>query len=80
MHLRAPRGGVRTVLFTGGRDDQPPSGPKVIQGILRDVTEQRELQRQLMQAQKMESIGHPGRRDRPRFQQHPDGDPGATPC
>jgi two-component system, cell cycle sensor histidine kinase and response regulator CckA len=57
MRLRAPRGGVRTVLFTGGTDQQSPSGPKVIQGIMRDVTEQRELQRQLMQAQKMESVG-----------------------
>jgi len=57
MQLRTPRGGVRTALFTGGMDRKSPSGPAVIQGILRDVTEQRELQRQLMQAQKMESVG-----------------------
>ena len=57
MQLRAPQGGVRTVLFTGGTDARAPDGPPVIQGILRDVTEQRELQRQLVQAQKMESVG-----------------------
>ena len=32
-------------------------GPAVIHGIMHDVTEQRGLQRQLLQAQKMESIG-----------------------
>jgi len=57
MQVRAPQGGVRTVLFTGGTDGRAPEGPPVIQGILRDVTEQRELQRQLVQAQKMESVG-----------------------
>ncbi len=56
MQLRVPRG-LRTALFTGGMDELSPGGPKVIQGILRDVTEQRELQRQLVQAQKMESVG-----------------------
>ncbi len=53
MRLR----GDRTVLFSGGVDERSSSGSRVIHGILRDVTEQRELQRQLLQAQKMESVG-----------------------
>ena len=57
MHLQGPPGGARTVLFSGGVDDRSPSSQRVVHGILRDVTEQRELQRQLLQAQKMESIG-----------------------
>jgi PAS domain S-box-containing protein len=55
IRLRGPQGGIRTVLFSGGADERSPQ--KIIHGILRDVTEQRELQRQLLQAQKMESIG-----------------------
>ncbi|HUI71344.1 MAG TPA: ATP-binding protein, partial [Spirochaetia bacterium] len=57
LHLSKPDGGTRTVLFSGGVDDRSPGGTRIIHGILRDVTEQRELQRQLLQAQKMESIG-----------------------
>jgi len=57
LRLRKPDGGTRIVLFTGGVDERSPSGRRVIHGILRDVTEQRELQRQLLQAQKMESVG-----------------------
>ncbi len=55
MRLSGPAGGTRTVLFSGGVDERAPRA--IIHGILRDVTEQRELQRQLLQAQKMESIG-----------------------
>jgi two-component system cell cycle sensor histidine kinase/response regulator CckA len=57
LRLRTPEGGARVVLFTGGMDERSPVGRRVIHGIMRDVTEQRELQRQLLQAQKMESIG-----------------------
>jgi PAS domain S-box-containing protein len=57
MRLRKPEGGTRIVLFTGAVDERAPGGRRVIHGILRDVTEQRELQRQLLQAQKMESVG-----------------------
>jgi two-component system cell cycle sensor histidine kinase/response regulator CckA len=57
LRLRTPSGGTRTVLFTGGVDERPSGGRRLIHGILRDVTEQRELQRQLLQSQKMESVG-----------------------
>jgi PAS domain S-box-containing protein len=57
LRLRTPEGGTRIALFTGGIDERSPGGRRVIHGILRDVTEQRELQRQLLHAQKMESVG-----------------------
>ena len=57
LQLRKEGGGTRSVLFTGGADERSPGARRVIHGILRDVTAQRELQRQLLQAQKMESVG-----------------------
>ncbi|HET6450246.1 MAG TPA: ATP-binding protein [Spirochaetia bacterium] len=57
LRLRTSPTETRTVLFTGSVDERPAGGRRLIQGILRDVTEQRELQRQLVQSQKMESVG-----------------------
>ena len=57
LQLRKPEGGRRIALFTGSADERSPGNRRIIHGILRDVTEQRELQRQLLQAQKMESVG-----------------------
>ena len=57
MRLRTPGGEPRAVLFTGGAEEPSADGRRVINGIFRDVTIERELQRQLLQAQKMESVG-----------------------
>jgi PAS domain S-box-containing protein len=57
LRLRTLQGGTRVVLFTGGMDDWSIASGRLFHGILRDVTAQRELQRQLVQAQKMESVG-----------------------
>ncbi|HVO37536.1 MAG TPA: ATP-binding protein [Spirochaetia bacterium] len=57
IELRIRGGRSRIVLFSGGlAQDRSESGP-IVHGIIHDVTEQRELQRQLLQAQKMESVG-----------------------
>jgi two-component system, cell cycle sensor histidine kinase and response regulator CckA len=57
LTLRGPAGPARTVLLTAGMDMAGGDGPALIHGVMHDVTEQRGLQRQLLQAQKMESIG-----------------------
>jgi two-component system, cell cycle sensor histidine kinase and response regulator CckA len=57
MQLRTPQGGPRVALFTGSMGERSPGGHRIIHGILRDVTEQRALQHQLLQSQKMESLG-----------------------
>ncbi len=57
LGAKRPGGGTRTLLFTGGLSREAPDARTVVQGILHDITEQRDLQRQLLQAQKMESVG-----------------------
>ena len=51
-----------------------PDGRHVLCSV-QDVTERKRLEEQLRQAQKMEALGTPGRRRRPRFQQHADRHP-----
>ncbi len=55
--LKTRGGKARVVLFSGGLGQESSELGRLVHGIIHDVTEQRELQRQLLQAQKMESVG-----------------------
>ncbi len=57
VSLRKSGGEIRFVMFTGGIDNEPGRETSIVHGILHDVTEQRDLQRQLLHAQRMESVG-----------------------
>lgn len=56
LNVETPRG-KRLLAMTLGAVRNPAGEILGAQGLARDVTEQRELQRQLLQAQKMESLG-----------------------
>jgi PAS domain S-box-containing protein len=56
LHVQTPRG-QRLLAMTLGAWRNPAGEILGAQGLARDVTEQRETQQQLLQAQKMESLG-----------------------
>ena len=56
LRLKRTNGEGLTVLYTSNLSKND-KGETIFQSIIRDVTEQRKLQRQLLQSQKMEAVG-----------------------
>ncbi len=56
LRLEALDGGTRTVVVAWRRQIDADGRPRIV-GVVRDVTDERRLQEQLLQAQRIESIG-----------------------
>ena len=61
LHMKKKNGDILIVLETSTAFSDETGRVRSYRGILRDITHQRKLERQIMQAQKMELMGHVAR-------------------